>query len=294
MPTVASTSPAVLIAHLAAQTSRIRVGSGGVMLPNHSPLAVAEQFALLEALHPGRIDLGVGRAPGSDRTTAAILRRGVIETIDEFPNDLLELMALLGDVRIEDGLWRRLRATPVATSHPEIGLLGSSDFSARLAARLGLPFAFAHHFDIGGTTDVARRYRAEFVPSERHPRPHLIITASVVAAESSERAVWLSQPSRLRRLGIRTGRHIPLLSPEDAAAHPDLELALSFPTNHIAGNAEGVATELSSLADRLNADELMITASAFHLADRVATLELVRSEIGTPSAPLMTGAAADG
>ena len=165
-PTIASTSPAVLIAHLAASTSRIRIGSGGVMLPNHPALVVAEQFALLEALHPGRIDLGIGRAPGTDPATAAALRRSPQGLgAEDFPNELIDLMGLLGDRRREHGAWDRFRATPQLSSSPEIVLLGSSEYSAQLAGILGLPYAFAHHFDIGtsiSTLDAIALYRQSF------------------------------------------------------------------------------------------------------------------------------------
>jgi luciferase family oxidoreductase group 1 len=275
MPTVASTTPSVLIAHLAAITERIRVGSGGVMLPNHSPLAVAEQFAMLEALHPGRIDLGIGRAPGSDRSTAAVLRRGAVETIDGFPGDLLDVLGLLGDIRITDGLWQRFRATPVAAGTPMVALLGSSDYSARLAGRLGLPFAFAHHFDMGGTSEAVSIYRQAYTPTESLPSPYVIVTVSALAADTTEQAEWLSAPARLRRLGIRTGRHVPLLSPEDAAVHPDLSTALSMPSNHVAGTAEEVTGALTVLTERLGADELMVAATAYDPADRVRNLELI-------------------
>ena len=154
MATVASTTPGVLIAHLAGATRQIRVGSGGVMLPNHAPLAIAEQFALLEALHPLRIDLGIGRAPGTDPMTASAFGRQPHESVETFPRDLLDLMGMLGDPRREEGLWTRLRATPAATSYPLIALLGSSGYSAQLAGMLGLPFAYAHHFDTGAT-DIA-------------------------------------------------------------------------------------------------------------------------------------------
>src|SRR3954468_701221 len=141
MPLVASTTPPVLMAHLAASTKTIRVGSGGIMLPNHAPLVVAEHVAALEALHPGRIDLGIGRAPGTNQETALALRRSArLLGAEHFPNELIDLMGLLGDVRGEGGLWERFSATPVATSTPEILLLGSSGFSAQLAGRLGLPF----------------------------------------------------------------------------------------------------------------------------------------------------------
>jgi luciferase family oxidoreductase group 1 len=281
MPTVASTSPSVLIAHLAAVTHRIRVGSGGVMLPNHSPLAIAEQFALLEALHPGRIDLGIGRAPGSDRATASVLRRGAIETIDGFPGDLLDVMGLLGDIRITDGLWQHFRATPVSTSTPTIALLGSSDYSARLAGRLGIPFAFAHHFDMGGTSEAVSLYRRGFTPTGTLPEPYVIVTVSAMAADTTERAEWLSAPARLRRLGIRTGRHVPLLTPEDATRHPDLPTARSMPSNHIAGTPDEVASHLDALTERLGADELMIAGTAYDPADRVRNLELIAATFGT-------------
>ena len=167
MPSVACTSPPVLIAHLAASTRRMIIGSGGVMLPNHAPLVVAEQFAMLEALHPGRIDLGIGRAPGTYQQTALALRRDP-EALgaEDFPVHLLDLMALLGDRREVE--WAgmpnradfaaRFRATPVALSSPTIHLLGSSGYSAQLAGLLGLPFAFAHHFDMGGTLQAAELY----------------------------------------------------------------------------------------------------------------------------------------
>jgi luciferase family oxidoreductase group 1 len=192
MPSVASTTPPVLMAHLAASTERIRVGSGGIMLPNHAPLVVAEQVAALEALHPGRIDLGLGRAPGTDPHTAMALRRTDDLGAEDFPRDLLDLMGLLGDPRPErrgDGaLWERFRATPMPTSSPQVLLLGSSGYSAQLAGLLGLPFVFAHHFDTGGTLQAAELYRRSFEPSAVLDRPHLIVTANVIVADTEEEA----------------------------------------------------------------------------------------------------------
>ncbi|MEM7321869.1 MAG: MsnO8 family LLM class oxidoreductase, partial [Actinomycetota bacterium] len=195
MATVASTSPAVLMAHLAANTTTIRVGSGGVMLPNHAPLAVAEQFALLESMYPGRIDLGVGRAPGTDRETAYALR-GAVDNRDaeDFPRHLIDVMGLLGDRRTANGLWDRFRATPVLESSPTVVPLGSSGFSAQLAGVLGLPFAFAHHFDMGGTLEAVAIYREYFEPSPILDAPYTIVTASTIAAETAEAAEWLSGP----------------------------------------------------------------------------------------------------
>ena len=188
MPTIASTSPPVLMAHLAASTSRIRIGSGGVMLPNHPALVVAEQFALLESLHPGRIDLGVGRAPGTDPMTAAALRRSAPGLgAEDFPNELVDLLGLLGDRRRDSGAWDRFRATPMLVSTPEVVLLGSSGYSAQAAGLLGLPYAFAHHFDVGtaiSTLDAVALYRGSFRPSAVRQEPYTIVTAGVLAAET--------------------------------------------------------------------------------------------------------------
>jgi luciferase family oxidoreductase group 1 len=282
MATVASTSPAVLIAHVAAATDRIRVGSGGVMLPNHAALVVAEQFAMLEALHPGRIDLGIGRAPGTDPATASALRRTTDPFgAEDFPRQLLDLMGLLGDRRVAAGAWDRLAATPVATSSPEIVLLGSSGYSAELAGRLGLGFAFAHHFDVPGTLDAVAWYREHFEPSPVLDEPYTIVTAGVLAADDAEQADYLAGPARLAILGIRTGRRMPLLSPEDAARHPDLPLARSMPSNRIVGDGATVGAALAALIDRTAADEVMISTMTHGLAERLRTLELVAEQWDT-------------
>lgn len=276
MATVASTSPGVLMAHLAAATSTIRVGSGGVMLPNHSPLAVAEQFALLEALHPGRIDLGVGRAPGTDRMTAVVLRRTQDNRDDEdFPHHLIDLMGLLGDPRRDSGLWTRFRATPEATSHPSVFLLGSSGFSAQLAGILGLPFAFAHHFDIGGTLAAVDIYRENFEPSAALDEPYVLVTAAALAAPTDEEAHWLSAPNRLRRLGLRTGRLLPLVSPDEARKHALYEQAVAMDTSALIGDPMVVVEGLAQLADDTGASELMLFTSTFELDDRLRSFRLV-------------------
>jgi luciferase family oxidoreductase group 1 len=275
MPTVASTAPAVLIAHVAAATDTIRVGSGGVMLPNHAELAVAEQFAMLEALHPGRIDLGIGRAPGTDPATAAALRRAPDLDAEDFPRQLLNLMGMLGDRRIAPGAWERLTATPVATSRPEIVLLGSSGYSAELAGRLGLGFAFAHHFDVPGTLEAVDWYRRHFEPSPALDEPYTIVTAGVLAADDAGQAEYLAGPARLAILGIRTGRRMPLMSPEAAARHPDLERARSMPSNRIVGDPAHVAMALDELVERTAADEIMISTMTYGFAERARTLELV-------------------
>lgn len=274
LPWVASTEPAVLMAHLAARTERIRVGSGGVMLPNHAPLVIAEQFALLEALHPGRIDLGVGRAPGTDRYTASALRPHSDGREDaEFPQNLLELMGLLGDDRTDADVFEHLRATPAATSFPQVLLLGSSGFSAQLAGMLGLPYAFAHHFDMGGTAQAVETYRRHFTPSPVLDEPHVIVTAVAVAAESRERAEHLLGPHRLVKFGMRTGRMFELLETEVAHRHPAMDAALEMDMDFVSGTGDEVAEQLEKLAAELDAAELMITVSAVDVDDRIESIE---------------------
>jgi luciferase family oxidoreductase group 1 len=276
MPSVACTSPTVLIAHLAAQTTRIRVGSGGVMLPNHAPLVVAEQFALLEALHPGRIDVGVGRAPGTDQLTAAAVRRSPdLLGAEDFPRDFLDLMGLLGDQRTETGLWNKFRATAAATSFPQMFLLGSSGYSAQLAGHLGLPFAFAHHFDMGGTLQATELYHETFQPSVVLDQPYMIVTANVLAADTKEEADWHSAPGRLTALGRRSGKFIRLPSPQDAAAHPDLDQAKRMPSSRIIGDIATVVNDLQTLVARTGASELMVTSVAYDLSARVRSIELL-------------------
>ncbi len=276
MSSVACTSPTVMIAHLAAITSTISVGSGGVMLPNHAPLVVAEQFAMLEALHPGRIDVGIGRAPGSDQATAAALRRSAeLLGADDFPRDLLDLMGLLGDQRTETGLWDRFRATPTATTNPRVFLLGSSGYSAQLAGYLGLPFGFAHHFDMGGTLQAAELYHQHFQPSVVLDAPYMIITANVLAADTREEADWHAAPGRLTSLGRRTGKFIRLPSPQDASVHPDLDQANRLPTSRVVGAIDTVVPELRGLVARTGANELMVTSVAYDLSARVRSIELL-------------------
>ena len=276
MPSVASTNPAVLIAHLAASTEKIRIGSGGVMLPNHPSLIIAEQFAMLEALHPGRIDLGIGRAPGTDPATAAALRRAPMSlTHDEFPNYLLDLMGLLGDRRGEEGMWKRFSATPVAETSPSIVLLGSSGYSAQLAGYLSLPFAYAHHFDTGGTLQAISLYHENFKPSPILSDPYAIVTANVLTAETDEEAEWLAASGQLMTYAIRTGRFIPLLSPEEANEHPDLPLARTMRSNRIVGTPETVVEKLDALVEQTAANELMIFTAAHGVQRRVNSLKLL-------------------
>lgn len=275
MATVASTTPSVLIAHLAAATRHIRVGSGGVMLPNHAPLAIAEQFALLEALHPDRIDLGIGRAPGTDPLTASAFGRHPRDSVEQFPRDLLDLMGMLGDQRREDGLWTRLRATPAASSSPLIALLGSSGYSAQLAGLLGLPFAYAHHFDTGATDIASQLYLDNFEPSPVLDEPYLIVGVGALAADTDDEAARIGLPGRILRLGIRTNRRHPLLTPEAAADHPDADAARKMPSEQLIGSAERVVEGLRQLVHRTKADELMLTAATHDVGDKIRSLDLI-------------------
>lgn len=280
MEIVASTSPTILMAHLAASTRRINVGSGGVMLPNHPPLVVAEQIAMLEALHPGRIDLGIGRAPGTDPGTAAALRRSVDRLdVNEFPRHLVDLMGLLGDVREGSRLHERLKATPHATTHPGVYLLGSSGFGAQLAGILGIPFVQAHHFDMGGTDESLRLYRERFQPTDRLTQPYPIVTANVVVADSSEEAYRLSLPGRLVRFWLRTGRRVWLPTVEEAQSHQDLQPALAMPSEALIGSPAEVVAGLVDLANRTGASELMLTSTTAGYAEKVHALELLAGAV---------------
>ncbi len=275
MSAVASASPPVLIAHLAASTERINVGSGGVMLPNHAPFVVAEQFAMLEALHPGRIDLGIGRAPGTDRSTMMALRRNMDPIdVDEFPQHVIDVMGLLGDVRTEDGMYTHVNATPNATSRPMVALLGSSGYSAQLAGLLGVPFGFAHHFGMGGTSEAADIYRQHFTPSPVLDEPHLIVTAVAVAAEAAVEADHLLASHRLFKHGLRTGRLYGVLDADAASNHPDYAAACAGGTNAIFGTGADVAEGLEKLAVEMGATELMITIPIADVDQRLTSLEL--------------------
>jgi luciferase family oxidoreductase group 1 len=278
MPAVASTSPPVLIASVAARTNRIRVGSGGVMLPNHMPFVVAEQFATLEALYPDRIDLGIGRAPGTDQATAAALR-GVSPylTVEQFPEHLQTLLGLLGDERIDPELIARLHATPAPTTYPEVWMLGSSTYGAQVAAALGLPLCYAYHFATSSDVESALNlYRTGFQPSPQHPTPHVMVSASVIAAETTEEARYLAGPSRIMALSLRTGRLGPIISPEQAAdvelSDLDRSLLDSLPGTQYAGTADEVIAALTTLVERTGADELILAGTVYDPATRQDTL----------------------
>lgn len=280
VPGIASSSPAVLIAHLAAGTSTIRVGSGGVMLPNHASLVVAEQFGMLEALHPGRIDLGIGRAPGTDGLTAQALRRSAPAFVEEeFPRQLGELYGFFRGTFPDDHPYRRIIAVPGPGYEPDIWLLGSSDYSAEVAGLLGLPFSFAHHFAAANTLPALSRYRASFRPSEAIPEPYAMIAVTVVCADTEDKARRLALPAAVSFARRRTGRPTPLPTPEEAAEFQftpaEREGIKAWADTHVVGDPEQVRRQLDELTARTGADELMLTTMVFDHADRVRSYELV-------------------
>jgi luciferase family oxidoreductase group 1 len=276
MPAVASSAPAVLIAHLASATTTLRVGSGGVMLPNHAPLVVAEQFATLEALHPGRIDLGLGRAPGTDHVTARALRRSLDLGADRFPDDVVELIKYLLP---RESAPMHPFANPGSGYMPELWLLGSSTFSAQLAGILGLPFSFAYHFAPQQVDAALATYRSNFQPSMMLHEPHVMVAVSVVCAPSEEEARWLSGSSALAIVQMRTGRPGQLPSPEEAAAHEftpiEEAIAAEAMASHLIGDPETVASGLLQLRERTLADEIMISTRVHSLDARIQSLALI-------------------
>ncbi len=293
MASVASSAPAVLIAHLATATSTIRVGSGGVMLPNHAPLVVAEQFATLEALHPGRVDLGVGRAPGTDPLTIRALRRAAALTHDTFPDDVVELIGYFAPERSS-----RPTPTPGPGYAPEVWLLGSSTYSARLAATLGLPFAFAYHFAPQHLDAALEAYRTGFRPSTSLTAPRVMVGVSVVCASNDDEAHYLAGPSALQTLQRAVGRPGPLPRPETAAAYPyspaERALVDEALASHVIGGPETVGAGLTGLVARTGADELIVSARVHSAPDRERSLGLTMAAwvaSGGPTPPRVPSAA---
>jgi len=276
MPGIASSAPPVLIGHIAAATDSIRVGSGGVMLPNHTPLVVAEQFGMLEALHPGRIDLGIGRAPGTDQATAAALGH---RDPDEFPRYFTELLGFLTGQWPEGHRFAALTAMPAPAVPPGVWLLGSSGYSAQLAGVLGLPFAFAHHFMPQNTLPALALYRQNFRPSVTLEQPHAMVAAGVICADDDDHARWLAGPSALSFVRLRSGRPGTLPTPEEAAGYPytDLDRAIIADRQaaQLIGSPDTISKGLDKLLEATQADELMITTMVHDPADRLRSFELV-------------------
>ncbi|TAN11870.1 MAG: LLM class flavin-dependent oxidoreductase [Burkholderiaceae bacterium] len=274
MSGIASSATAVLVGYIAGGTERIRVGSGGVMLPNHAPLVVAEAFGTLAELYPGRIDLGLGRAPGTDPMTMRALRRDRVESVDDFPRDVAELQHLLCDA--EPG--QRLVANPGAGTNVPIWLLGSSLFSAQLAAERGLPYAFASHFAPAMLLDAIALYRHGFKPSKQLKKPYVVIGVPVIAAPTTEEATYLASSVFRRVLGILTGRR-GLLEPPEQGFFENLSDAerdgiARFLACAVIGDPERVRIGLQALLDETECDEMMLVCDVYDPALRLRSLDL--------------------
>ena len=293
LPSVASGAPEILIGQIAAVTRRIRVGSGGVMLPNHAPLMVAERFKVLEALHPGRIDLGIGRAPGTDpRTSLALRHRQDVRADDDF---LERFQELLGWIRgfPEGHPFRAIRVMPEDVEVPPVWLLGSSDYSAGLAAAVGMGFAFAHHFAHHDAADAIGRYRAGFRPSIWLERPCAILATAVVCADSDAEAERLAATLDFAHVRRARGDYRPLASPEEALAYPysaaEEEARLANRARMFVGSPGRVRERLLAFAAAVGADEIMITTPVFDHAARTRSYRLLADAFGLPSPEAAAG-----
>lgn len=275
LPGIASSATSVLIGFVAAGTTKIRVGSGGIMLPNHAPLVIAEQFGTLESLYPGRIDLGLGRAPGTDSMTAYALRRGLMADGHDFPELLAELQRYLDAPNTDT----RVRAYPGTGLNIPIWLLGSSTFSARLAADLGLPFAFASHFAPDELDQAIKIYRSKFQPSANLQKPYVMVGVPVIAAETDVQANKLATTTFQKFLGLVRREPVQTKPPVDnidliwnayekAAVLNRMEIA-------VIGGPETIERGLSSLLERTDADELIVVSDFFDFKDRLASYEIV-------------------
>lgn len=280
LPAIASSAPDIMIGQIAAATQTIRVGSGGVMLPNHAPLMVAERFKVLEALFPGRIDLGLGRAPGTDPATSYALRRrqGISEE-DDFLDRFNELMLLETRGFPAGHPFHNVQAMPADVPLPPIYLLGSSDYSAQLAGRIGAAFAFAHHFATFDAAEAMRLYREDFRPSPSHAEPYAILGTAVVCADSDEEAEILASAADLHFVRRAKGEYLPLASPDEAAAYAytpaDRAKIGQFRTRLAVGSPATVKERLGALLDATKAQELMVTTMVYSHAARRRSYELL-------------------
>jgi luciferase family oxidoreductase group 1 len=280
MSALAGSAPEILIGHVAAATSTIRVGSGGVMLSHYAPLKVAEQFRMLAALHPGRIDLGIGRAPGSDQRTAAALRTGPPDSQDRFGRQVAEVVGFLHDALHPEHPHASLRVTPAHDGAPDVWLLGSTDYSATLAAVMGLPFCFAHFIQPSGGPAVAAHYRDNFRPGVFLDEPVVAVAASVVCADTAAEAERLAASLRLWRLRLyRHGDPGPIPTPEEALAHEYTTAETSMLQLQggrlIAGDPATCRAELEQLSRAYDADEAVVVTIVHDHAARVRSYELL-------------------
>ena len=276
MPSIASSSPSLLIKHVASATDRIRVGSGGVMLPNHVPLQVAERFHTLEALHPDRIDLGIGRAPGTDPLTSRALRSFNAE---RFPQQLDELRGLSAGTLSEDHPFSGVSVVPGDVALPPIWILGSSGASAQFAGQQGLGYAFATHFSPAPAAPALEAYRSNFEPSEHFSEPHAILAVSAVTAETDDRAEHLAKTLDLSRVRLNRNEHAPLPSPEEAEAYEysahEQAVVDKYRKLQIIGRPEAVRTAIEARVKETGADEVMVMSLIHDHAERLRAYELL-------------------
>ncbi|HEV7384375.1 MAG TPA: LLM class flavin-dependent oxidoreductase [Phenylobacterium sp.] len=273
MTGIASAATAVALAYVGEGTSTIRLGAGGVMLPNHAPLIIAEQFGTLDAIYPGRVDLGVGRAPGTDQLTARALRRNLAGGVDQFPQDVMELLALLQDPQPGQAI----RAVPGSGSKVPVWVLGSSLFGAQLAAALGLPFAFASHFAPQMMDQAAAIYRAQFTPSEFGDRPHLMLGLNLVAGDTDEEARFLFTSLQQAFVNLHRGQPGPLPPPredEDGVLAAATTAPGSPLSQAVVGGPDTVRAGLQAFVERHGPDEIIVTAQIFDQAKRIRSLEI--------------------
>ena len=273
MPSVASAATAVVIGHVAAGTSTIRVGAGGIMLPNHSPLVIAEQFGTLEALFPGRIDLGLGRAPGTDQATARALRRSHLDGAEKFPEDVTELLALLGEP--EPG--QRIIAIPGVNSNVPVWILGSSTYGAQMAAAFGLPYAFASHFAPADLVSAVKTYRHFFRPSQYLAKPYVALGFNVVAADTDEQASYLASSMQKSFVNLRKGTPMKIQPPEHnyeaSLDGSERQLLKQIFTCSAVGSAVTVEHQIREFLAQIQPDELIFTGNAFNHQDRLNSFE---------------------
>jgi luciferase family oxidoreductase group 1 len=280
LASIASSAPEIMIGRIAAATTRIRVGSGGVMLVNHAPLMVAERFKVLEALFPGRIDLGLGRAPGTDPVTSyALRRRQDVREGDDFLERFQELLLLERGGFPQNHPFRAVHAVPADVALPPVWLLGSSGYSAELAATVGMGFAFAHHFAEHDAIGPMLSYRAHFKPSETLLAPYAILAVAAIAADTDAEAERIAVSADLNFVRRAKGEYLPLASPEEAAAYPyaeiDRERIARQRERLVVGGVESVKSRLTALIEATRADELMITTMAYDHAARLHSYELL-------------------
>ena len=278
LPTIASSAPEVMIGHVANETERLRVGAGGIMLPNHAPLKVAETFRVLEALHPGRIDLGIGRAPGTDPVTATALRRSRDGLgAEDFPQQFGELLAFSGDGFPEGHPFQSVIAMPSDIDLPPIWLLGSSGYSAQAAGEMGLGYAFASHFSPADPAPAMHAYRESFQPSNNFERPSAVLAVAVICGETDEHANRLASSMELAWVRMRSGHPGPLPSPEEAIAYPytpaERRLADAYRSMQVIGDPPTVRARLQELVERTAADEVMVTTNVYDHTERLRSYQ---------------------